>query len=186
MLNNPIAILILSILFGITVKMADLLDEHGLKIFKGDALLFGILWGAIGSILILSNQIIATFFLAIILHWILRYRIDYLNHGVAACLMIITYIYSFGNFNTDWLLFLIIFIPYSFFGLFNDAADRGEIKGKIAKFFQLNSHLIIFPLILIFINQSYWIVLASSFLQIIFYNFTAKLGMKIISLRKIQ
>ena len=31
-------------IFGFSVKMADLLDECGLKLFKGVAILFGIFW----------------------------------------------------------------------------------------------------------------------------------------------
>ena len=43
-------ILIFAALYGITMKIADLLDEHGLKWFKGSAIIFGILWGLFGSV----------------------------------------------------------------------------------------------------------------------------------------
>ncbi|MFT4311377.1 MAG: hypothetical protein ACMXX7_02015 [Candidatus Woesearchaeota archaeon] len=43
-------LLINSFLFGFFTKLADLLDEHGLKMFKGADILFGILWGYLWNI----------------------------------------------------------------------------------------------------------------------------------------
>jgi hypothetical protein len=183
-LSNIYSILILSILFGITVKIADLLDEHGLKWFRGSTILFGVLWGFIGGLLILSNNIMANFFIAILLHWILRYRIDYLNHGIAASIMFIIFIWNLPNFVSNWLIILLIFIPYSLFGAINDYIDRHKIKGNLAKIIQFRMDTFIFPLILTIINIEYWIILASSILQVVFYMATTHYGMKIIKTQK--
>lgn len=183
-MHNIITILLLSAFFGFAVKMADLLDEHGLKLFKGSALLFGFLWGIAGTFFIFSNNILSSFFLAILLHWILRYRIDYLNHGIAASIMLIAFFYNLPNFVMNWTVFLTIFVTYSLFGLLNDASDRGNIKGNLSKIFKLNMHLIIVPLILALLNSDYWIIAGSSILQIIFYDFTTKIGMKITERQK--
>ena len=179
-MNNIITILLLSAFFGFTVKMADLLNEHGLKLFKGSAFLFGMLWGLTGAFFILSNNILSSFFLAILLHWILRYRIDYINHGIAASIILITFFYNLPNFMMNWTVFLTIFVTYSFFGLLNDASDRGDIRGKLSKIFKLNTHLIIVPLMLALLNSSYWIIAGSSILQIVFYDLTAKIGMRVV------
>lgn len=183
-MDNITTILLLSAFFGFAVKMADLLDEHGLKLFKGSALLFGVLWGATGAFFIFSNNILSSFFIAILLHWILRCRIDYLNHGVAASVMLIAFFYNLPNFVMNWTVFLTIFTTYSLFGLLNDASDRENIKGKLAKIFKLNIHLIIIPLILSLLNSNYWIIAWSSILQIIFYDFTAKIGMRVAERQK--
>lgn len=177
---ETIIILIFSALFGFTLKMADLLDEHHLKLFKGAPLFFGVLWGSIGSFFILTNSTLASFFIAILLHWILRCRIDYLNHGVAASIMLVVFFYNLPNFSMDWILFSTIFVGYSIFGFLNDTSDRGEIGGRFGQFFKLNSHLIIIPLLLTLFNTAYLIIAASSILQIIFYSYTAKVGMMII------
>lgn len=171
-------LLIYAVLFGTTMKMADLLDEHGLRLFKGSALLFGILWGGFGALMILGNTFVANFFIAMLIHWILRYRIDYLNHGTAASIMLIAFLYNLPSFTIDWLLFLVIFIGYSAHGLLNDAADRKEIRGIFAKYFKSNLHYITIPLILTMINPLYWIVLAISVLHIVSYEVTKHLGMK--------
>jgi hypothetical protein len=114
---NILLILIYSILFGITMKVADLLDEHGLKWFKGSTILFGILWGFFGILLILSNNILANVILAMIIGFILRFRIDYLNHGIAASMILITFLLR-AKFEIE--IFLPIFIGLSIFGLVKD------------------------------------------------------------------
>jgi len=49
--------LIYAVLFGITMKIADLHNEHKLKSFKGAGVFFGFIWGILGILLILSNNI---------------------------------------------------------------------------------------------------------------------------------
>lgn len=171
-------LLIYAVLFGITLKIADLLDEHGLKLFRGSALLFGILWGTFGALSILGNSLLANFFLALLIHWILRYRIDYLNHGIGASIILLLFLYNLPNFTVDWLLFLVIFITYSLHGLLNDMADRGEIRGIFAKYFRSNSHYFTIPAILAIINPAYWIVLAASALHVISYEATKYIAEK--------
>lgn len=167
--STPV-LLMYVLLFGATLKIADLLDEHGLKLFRGSALLFGILWGTFGALLILGNNLLANFFLALLIHWILRYRIDYLNHGIGASIMLLLFLYNLPHFTVDWLIFLVIFIMYSLHGLLNDMADRKEIGGIFAKYFRLNSHYFTIPIILTIINSAYWIVLAASALHVISYE----------------
>ena len=36
-------ILLFALLYGVTMKIADLLNEHGFKWFKGSAIIFGLL-----------------------------------------------------------------------------------------------------------------------------------------------
>ncbi len=177
-------ILLYTVLFGSCMKIADLLNEHGLKWFKGSAIIFGILWGFWGAILILSNNLLAIFFLALLVHYILRYRIDYLNHGIAVSIMLLVFLYNLPNFTIDWLLFLVIFITYSVHGLFNDAVDRKEIGGIWAKYFKSNSHYFTIPIILTIVNPIYWIVLAVSALHIISYEITNYFGIKLAERQK--
>lgn len=171
------SIVFLSLLFGMALKIADLLDEHGLKWFKGAATLFGILWGCLGSIFILSsNEVVGNFYLAMLTHWILRYRIDYLNHGIAASLMLLTLLYRMPNFTIDWLLFTVIYIGFSAHGLLNDAVDRGKTHGFWKNYFRSNSHLITIPIALTAINTDYWVVLLVSCLHLLSYEVTTKIG----------
>ncbi len=102
---------VLAILFGVTMKIADWLNEHGVHWFKGDAILFGILWGMFGSLIILEfHTDISNILLAMILAFIIRMRIDYRNHAIASCLIIITFLLlAFFD--------IIIFFPFFLFFL---------------------------------------------------------------------
>ncbi len=101
-------IIIYSILLGITMKYADLLDEHGLKLFKGSKILFGFLWGLFGSLLVLSNNIIANIILAMVLVYLIRMRIDYLNHSIATTMIVLAFI----------IFQKILFFEFVFFSMF--------------------------------------------------------------------
>ena len=85
-------IIIYSALFGITMKIADLLDEHGLRLFKGASLLFGLSWGFFGLLLIMSDAFIASLILATVIGFLVRMKLDYQNHAMAAAIIIIGFL----------------------------------------------------------------------------------------------
>ncbi len=70
-LQEPFTILILSALFAISIKLSDLVDEHGLKLFPGSKSLLGILWRILSYLLLLTTPDIRSFWFAIFLYWIL-------------------------------------------------------------------------------------------------------------------
>ncbi len=173
-------LLLYAVLFGCTMKIADLLNEHGLKSFRGSKLVFGAAWGIFGALMAVGNNFLAIFVVAMVIHWVLRYRADCLSHGIAGAIILITFLFNLPNFTMDWLLFAVVFITYSVHGLLNDAADRKEIRGFWARYFGSNSHYFTVPIILTIINPAYWIVLAVSILHILSYETTKHYGMKYI------
>ncbi|GEM_PF-1287913 len=173
-----------SILFGSCMKIADLLGEHGLKWFKGSTLLFGIIFGFFGALLILSGNVLANFLIAMLIHWTLRYRIDSLEHGFAGAIMFTAFVLNLSNFTFDTLVFWVTLIPFSILGLLNDIADRKQIRGFAAKVVGFNFHYFIVPIILMVFNISYWIVLAVSALHVISYETTKYYGMKLIEQKR--
>jgi len=87
-------VILVSAFLGATMKIADLLDEHNFKWFKSSGLLFGLLWGISGAYLITINQILATIWISVLFCFIVRYRLDYFNHGIAAGIWFITMLYT--------------------------------------------------------------------------------------------
>ena len=121
-------IILYALLYGITMKVADLLDEHGLKWFKGSDILFGFLWGLFGALLVLSNNIIANIILAMNLAFIIRYRLDYLNHQIAASIIIITFILTS---QIEVTLFIVFYLFFLVFGSLRDyVGEKVKNKGK--------------------------------------------------------
>lgn len=107
-----IELFVIAILYGVTMKIADLLDEHGLRMFPGADLLFGIAWGACGSLLVLADPVVANVLLAQMVAYIVRRRLDYVNHAIGATMMIVAFVASteflpllFGVFGVTFLLF---------------------------------------------------------------------------------
>jgi len=122
-------IILYALLYGITMKIADLLDEHGLKWFKGSAILFGFLWGIFGALLVLSNNIIANIMLAMNLAFVIRNRLNYINHQIAASIIIVSFLFS-AVFNP--ILFISFYAIFLIFGSLRDyVGDKIKRKSKL-------------------------------------------------------
>lgn len=131
---NVVLLITASALFGISMKIADLLNEHGLKLFKGSNILFGVLWGLFGVMLLKVSDNIANMILAMVLAFILRMRIDYRNHAIATSI-IICYFLSYCNFiSTTFYYFFLIFV---IFGSIKDILDDYlKSKSILKNFFE--------------------------------------------------
>ncbi|MBU2564466.1 hypothetical protein KKA23_02715 [Patescibacteria group bacterium] len=169
-------IIIYSILFAITMKIGDLFNEHGMKPwFPGSALFFGFFYGIIGLLLVFSDNILANVILAMIIGYVLRHRIDYLNHGIAASIIIIGFLYR-SVFDIN--IFIPFFLAFAIFGLTEDfISEKLKKKIKIPKrlpFYTLTG--IVFGII-----AGNWIILLSLFLFEFFYVITDIFGMKFIN-----
>lgn len=132
-LFSPITLVIYAIFYGITMKIADSVDEHGLRLFPGDRLVFGILWGAFGSLLVLSRPDIANIVLAMIMAYVVRLRLDYRNHAIAAAMIIITFLWK-STFELR--LFLIFFSVFVIFGSIRDYL--GDVRKKKDWLYKVN------------------------------------------------
>ena len=52
------------------------------------SILFGFLWGMCGLFLILQDTLLMNVWLAVLIGWILRAKIDRINHGIAASIIL--------------------------------------------------------------------------------------------------
>lgn len=109
---------LLALLYGITMKLADLFNEHGLRWFRGDAAVFGLLWGIFGSLLVLTNPIVSNALVAQMACYVIRRLLDYWNHAVAATMIIVTFLATGQPFLP--LPFTIFFFGLTALGLVRD------------------------------------------------------------------
>lgn len=88
----------LSFLFGVTSKIADGHQDHGLNFFPGAWLVFGVLCGGIAFYLIGYSPVLQAAYLGPLLYWFYKLKIDGLPLVIPAIMML------FGVFLTrgDW------------------------------------------------------------------------------------
>ena len=163
-------LLINSAFFGLFTKLADLCNEHKWNPFRGAALLFGFLWGIFGAAVVIANPLLGSFYLAILFHWILRNKIDRLNHGIGSVIILISFVFVSETYQFDWYLFSFIFIVYTIFGLLRD-----NRKIRSSWFTKLNIYAYLIVIIFTLLDQKYLIVLLSYFFNTLFYQLAKKL-----------
>jgi len=90
-LVNSTLLLAVAFAFGVVLKLSDLLQEHGYRWFKGAALVTGFISAGLAvGMLALSHDELRLFWLAVLISWVLRGRIDGANHGVMAVAVLLT------------------------------------------------------------------------------------------------
>jgi hypothetical protein len=151
------------------MKIADLFDEHRMRWFKGDAILFGFLWGLFGILLVLSRTDIANVTLAMILAFLVRMRLDYRNHVIAGAMIIIAFIWK-STF--DITLFSIFFAVFVIFGGLRDYL--GDVRKKKDWLYKINepAWYCVIPTAIYGIFTSNWIIFYVFTVSIIFYDLT--------------
>ncbi len=139
-------IILCAALYGVSMKMADLFNEHGLHWFKGDAIFFGVLCGIFGSVLIIiGDAVVASALAAMMLAFLPRNRLDCHSHQIGATIMIAAGMIFHTIVAMPFLIFLGIFI---FFGAFKDYTDDVlHATGRWARFNELAWYYPIPPLI---------------------------------------
>ena len=108
----------LSFLFGVTQKLADGHHEHGLNFFPGAGIVFGVLFGVLGFYLISYSPVLQAVYLAPLLYWFYKKKIDCLYHAIAAVLMLLGVAVSIGRFDfpffgVGWILGGYIILDYA-------------------------------------------------------------------------
>ena len=173
---NAIILCIYSGLYAVTMKISDLLDEHGLRLFKGAPYIFSILCAIFGCLLIAADDIIANIIFAMIMGFVVRKRIDYNNH-ILAFIIITSYFLFHTKFNAN------IYFPFLatiiILGFIKDTKYKNH-KSKLVKF--VNKVYLFVPIIyalpsLVFsLITSNWVVFFVFFTYDLFYNITRLVG----------
>ena len=111
-------VILISLLFGMSQKLADALNEHGTVLFKRANILFGIIFGITGALLISLNSTFAEFYLALVMYWLVAGKLDFFNHQLASAIMITVAFAHIKEFsaNTINIVFVVI-IFFVFKGL---------------------------------------------------------------------
>lgn len=159
---------VVTALYGLTMKIADLFNEHGLKPwFRRSDLWFGILWGVLGGALIVMNETAATLVVAMTVAFIVRMRIDYRNHAIATVIILTTTVLHGGIDKTEFLFLLVMF---SIFGAVKDYLDdTWQLTTPFAKAYEFAHYYVAVPAAWS-VCTGHWLVTALGTTYIVFYD----------------
>jgi hypothetical protein len=108
-----INVILFSLIFGISQKLADAVNEHGTVLFKGANLIFGMVFAIFGSLLISIDNCFAEFYLGLVLYWLLAGKLDFFNHQLSGSIMLVVALHYFRIFDVH--ITNIIFVVFIFF-----------------------------------------------------------------------
>jgi len=166
-LNLPVVILFNALVTGILTKSSDLFVEHGYKTSNTIKILLGFGWGLFGSLVVIGNPLIGAFYFAILLSWIIRYKLDFYNHGVGGALILITLFFVQPS---GTLVNLILFPTLFLFTFFGVLSREYKMKRKFSWFHKYNIYSFIYIGILAYMYSEVWIVFFASFVNVLGYH----------------
>jgi hypothetical protein len=181
LLTNPIIICLNALLTGIFTKLADLFVEHGYKTSVSNKVMLGVLWGVFGSLVVIGSPLVGAFYLGILLSWILRYKLDYYNHGIGGVLILVTLFFVDLPKDMILLISLPICILFTIFGLLS---REGQLKRKLSWFHKYNIYSFLYLLVLLLFSLDTTIIIFASIANVFGYHginwyfkrFKSKLG----------
>lgn len=170
-----INVIILSSLLAIFMKISYSISENGLKLFSGSGLLFGFLWGFAGSNLILYDNTLANVWMAVLVGWVLRSKMNHFQNALAGTMMLLTFFLHNNNFLFQKETFLTFFYGVLLIGLPHEYLSKKNLLSKEkSEYFQIILFYTILPLGYSIMTKN-WLVFFSMFSFVLFYEFFRKI-----------
>ena len=166
-LELPVVVIFNAFITGILTKAADLFLEHGYKSSNFIKILLGIGWGVFGSLVVIGNPLLAAFYFAILLSWIIRYKLDYYNHGIGGALILLAVFYVQPS---GFLVNLILIPTLVLFTLFGVISREYKLKKNLSWFHGYNVYSFIYLGILTYFYSEVWIVFVASLANVLGYH----------------
>lgn len=175
---KTLLVVIFSCLFAITMKIADMHDEHGMHLFKHADILFGFCWGAFGAVLVLMDTATANAIFAMMLGYVIRRRLDYTNHIIAFSIVSGVFLLSATLIKETFFAF---WVSFTFLGMIKDLKYLNK-PGKIASLVRI-IYLYIpliyaLPTLIYGIIYNDWYAFCSMFMFDLSYNITRLVSQK--------
>lgn len=195
LIGDYICVAVIFGLLGSSLKINDLLSEHNFKWFKGGFLLLSLI--SVLSLILAFNFFggsLVPFWLAIILSWILRGRIDCPHHGIFATFILLYVLFFYKDYIVSYyFLFITFFFIFSIFGIIHDIYQYQKIRRLKFLYLIFYKHQYIYWIIsaLIFsIKIKNFIVLFSVISFVLSYDFfyskTSRKILKIIGIKPVR
>lgn len=148
---------------GIFAKYADLFNEHGLKQpFKNCSFICGLLWGASGVGMIYFSPEAGLTYIAHVLYWFHRVKLEYTNHAIAGVMMILAGYYFQGQFMAQHATDLIlVYLAYTLTGYTQKYFKEHYPASKF--FWRMRLRIYLIPVIYAYFTQTVDPIIATGF-----------------------
>lgn len=142
---ESIYLIVATIIFGITIKLADAHDEHGMKSFPWAAMIYGVLWWISWAYIISFSSEMQALYLSIIFYWIYKFKIDYPNHAIWTIIMLFwAFMFKWQFLYLETFLLLWSYISFDYFKRLN----KNKLKNNfLTWFFKYKPQFIIWPVL---------------------------------------
>lgn len=171
-----IVLCIFSMMYAVTMKISDLLDEHGLYLFKGAPYFFSFLCAIFGCLLIVFDNIIANIIFAMVMGFVIRKRIDYNNHILAFIIITSCFLSHSDLIINIYFPFLVIIILLGFLKDTKYKNYNSKIIKHINKIYLYVPIVYALPSLVYSIIYSNWSVFCVFFIYDLSYNITRLVG----------
>jgi hypothetical protein len=163
MTTNQYLLAIASFMLGITAKYADLYNEHGLRQpFKGAGFLAGLSWGISGMFMIIFSPLGGLTYIAHVLYWFHRIKLEYTNHAIAGIIMILSGFHFQGEFMASHSVDLIaVYLAYLITGYIQTYFKNNFPKTKW--FWRLRLRIYLIPIAYALYHSSLDPIIATGF-----------------------
>jgi len=161
--NDQLWLAFFSFSLGIWAKYADLVNEHGMTpAFKGAKLLSGFLWGFSGTGMIYFSPLGGLTYIAHVLYWFLKIKLEYPNHAIAGVIMVLSGFYFQGEFLTLYKNDLLgVFFAYTLTGYIQSYFKQHYPITR--PFWRLRLRIYLIPVVYAFYRTSLDPIIATSF-----------------------
>jgi hypothetical protein len=136
---------VVMIFLGWVAKYADLVNEHGLREhFRGAGIISGFLWGAACIALLIVSPLGGLTYVAHILYWFQRVKLEYPNHATAGVMMILGAFWFQGEFLYERRIELLaVFLAYLITGWIQGYYKKNRPETR--KFWRLRLRIYLVP-----------------------------------------
>ena len=175
---------IFSMIYAVTMKVSDLLDEHGLKLFKGSQYVFSIICALFGCLLIIADAVIANVIFAMIIGFVIRKRIDYANHILAFLILSSCFLSCSTFLSQIYYPFLAIILILGFIKDTKYRQSNSKILKLINKMYLYIPIIYALPALIYSMFSAKWDVFFVFFTYDFSYNIARLIGEKVIQRQK--
>jgi hypothetical protein len=142
---NSIYLIAIAFGFGVTNKLADLMNEHGLRWFKQDDFIFGVIWGGLGALLIVGHPLLVAPYLSLVLSWIVLLQLDHVNHALAGVMMILASAWMAVQYSVDLVATIIMLLAFVLVSVVQSRTRKRH--AWLDKFWRLRLRIYLIPFV---------------------------------------